>query len=146
MTDGDIRFHPVSGEIITVRPDDPAAGVDLVYILPDDFEYWFQSMRFNFAVTGGGVTRQPFFCYADQTGTIFEELSDVTVGVGANITFNYQFTTAVTDDHLIGTNVHASAPQIILPGGYSIVFSWTNKQAADQLSGVIVNYIRWRIK
>lgn len=146
MIDGFLRFHPSWGDLQTTRPDNPGAGNDFTYLFPDNFVYRPQTLRFSFTADGGGLTRQPYFCYCDSIGIIMREYSDITVGVGVTRHFNYQFTIAVSPDHLTVDNVHASAPLVMLTGGYNIIFTWTNKQAGDTITDVIFNYVQWRIK
>lgn len=145
--DGFLRFHPTWGDIQTVKPSNPGAGNDFVFTFPSGFVFELQTVRFLFTTVGGGIARQPILCYGNGADIIFEEYADITQAVGTANTYNYQFVTAVTEDHLTGANVHASAPALLLTGpNYNITFTWTNKQAGDTITNIIMNYVQWRIE
>jgi hypothetical protein len=142
-----------NGQLVTITPSDPAAGVDFNWGVPGNSIVLIRSVRFFFLTDGTAANRLVQLACND-TANVFGIVNPGTLQTAAqNVEYNWAIgITPTTATPGGGTRIQVNAP---LPedlylrgqGGTSdLLQSFVrNIQAGDQISSIVIRYEQWTI-
>jgi len=129
--------------IVTFEVDDPDQGDEILFTLPDPFQYELISLTFRFVTEAAGATRVPLLNVSDTSGILFR------VPLGSTQIASKTFDRYVMPIGTTPVQTDGNHWTIPFPIGVKLLGSWdfstttTNKTANDQYSNIRATFMRW---
>ena len=131
------------GEIRQWSVGNPAAGADWSYSVATGTRTWIHSITAMLTASATVANRQPQFTLQDPTGNTIWSLAAIAAQT-ASQACQYNLGEALTLAQDVNKNFTISMPsEIYLAGTFKVFVTTTGIQAADQWSGINIQYESW---
>jgi len=133
----------VQGFITQGSVGNPAAGADWSYAVGVGTRTWIHSVTAILTTAVAAANRQPQFTLQDPTGTTIWSLAGIAAQTASQVC-QYNLGEALTLAQDVNKNFTISMPsEIYVTGAFKLFVTTTNIQAADQWSGISIQYESW---